>query len=356
MNFLSNKERWEILDSLLSSGEAVSRNDVTAAFCSADLSCGQVTQKVDYFDLYRKDIKMFRDTLKKSNLPDLVETSDGLDKRCKLFRYADPGFSILPYLHNFHSKADFRHLNDWLNKLSHDIPSDLINDIKFAVSSRLEDSCKIDKFIEYSDTNKIKGQHFKPVLYDAIQRTATLLIKYKPFGQDESSFVFVPFLLKQYNDRWFVFGYKPENKDMYCNLALDRIVCISESETQLNIKRPENYSLYWANVIGVTTLKDRNTGLPYEPVDILIGVHTIKDWGYIITKPLHSSQTISIPFNGEKNYGQIKITVRVNRELNFKILSLGPGYVVESPYFVRNKMKGMISTLSDLYNTEPEEM
>lgn len=350
MNFLCNKDRWEILDSLLSSGKSVSRDDVTAALCAADLGRGQVTQKIDYFDLYRKDIKLFRDTLKNNNLPDLEETADSYDKRVKLFKYAEPGFSILPYLQNFHSKADFRHLNDWLNKLSHDIPSDLIKDIKFAVSSRLEDSCNIDKCIEYSDNNKIKGQHYKPVLYEAIQNLTTLRVQYKPFGKEEFSFDFVPFLLRQYNDRWFVFGYNQMKNDLYWTLALDRIVSIKKSDNQISTKRPENYNSYWANTIGVTRYKDKNTGLPYDPVGIYIGVHSIEDWGRVITKPLHVSQIITIPYDEEKQYGQIQITVTVNREMNFKILSLGPGFSVESPDFVRNKMKDLISALSDLYN------
>ena len=230
MNFLGNKERWEILDSLLSTGRAISRDNVTAAFCGADLRRGQITRKEDYYDLYRRDIKLFRDTLKKYNLHHLEEIDDPYDKRCKLYKFTELGFSILPYLQNFHSKADFRHLNDWLSKLSSDIPSDLIKDIKFAIASCLEDSCNIDKLIEYSDNNKIMGQHYKPILYEAIRKSKTLRIQYKPFGRDESSFEFVPFLLKQYNDRWFVFGYKPETDDMHCNLALDRIVCISDSE------------------------------------------------------------------------------------------------------------------------------
>ena len=50
-------------------------------------------------------------------------------------------------------------------------------------------------------------------------------VRYHPYNVASPTRVIIhPYYLKQYNNRWFLFGYNPEKRKSDWNLALDRII------------------------------------------------------------------------------------------------------------------------------------
>lgn len=161
-----------------------------------------------------------------------------------------------------------------------------------------------------------------------------------------------PHLLKEYNSRWFLFGYVHQDNDTWeiVNFALDRIVYNgSPNDILVHVdipfkKAPKDfYTNYFKDIVGVTKYDEG------EIEQITIRTVDFKVHHLLRTKPLHSSQIETMPFDEEKGYGEFFICVIPNIELQARLLGYGQGlYVIEGSSF-RKKMQDVISELSKLY-------
>jgi len=100
----------------------------------------------------------------------------------------------------------------------------------------------------------LKGLNLFSDIFNAIVNKQTLCISYKKFEKESKEYIFHPYFLKQYNNRWFLFGFCEylNDKRPVTNLALDRI----EQITYANIPYVENdtieFNEYFEDVVGVT--------------------------------------------------------------------------------------------------------
>ncbi len=88
--------------------------------------------------------------------------------------------------------------------------------------------------------------------------------------------------MKQYNNRWFLFGLNDERKLIY-NLALDRIKSIDRSYSTYIKNSGIDFNEYFDDLIGVSFSQD------LKPIKILLHVNK-ESAPYIFTKPLHLYQ------------------------------------------------------------------
>jgi len=72
-----------------------------------------------------------------------------------------------------------------------------------------------------------------------------------PFDKPEFTFIFHPYHLKQYNNRWFVFGLNEKLGIAAWNLPLDRIVTIRETSLDYILSEID-WDEYFYGIIGVT--------------------------------------------------------------------------------------------------------
>lgn len=161
-----------------------------------------------------------------------------------------------------------------------------------------------------------------------------------------------PHLLKEYNSRWFLFGYVHQDDDTWkiVNFALDRIVYNgSPNDIFVHVEIPfkkvpkDFYTNYFKDIVGVTKYEEE------EKEQITIRTVDFKVHHLLRTKPVHSSQIETMPFDEEKGYGEFTICVIPNIELQTRLLGYGQGlYVVEGSSF-RKEMQNVISQLSKLY-------
>ena len=164
-----------------------------------------------------------------------------------------------------------------------------------------------------------------------------LNIRYKSFKKNKPVTCEIhPYYLKQYNNRWFLFGWNTEFGAI-TNFALDRIEAVSPMLGEYKPKPEElDFDEYFDDIVGVTIPKDRH-------IEHIVMRVAPDRYPYIKNKPLHPSQ-----HNYDKEY-RISIDVIPNNELIALLLSFGSQLEVLEPQSVRNMMREHIKTLNKFY-------
>ena len=83
----------------------------------------------------------------------------------------------------------------------------------------------------------------------------------------------------------------------------------------------------------------------------MIRTKTVYQHGLLLTKPLHHSQTETLPFGEYEDgcYGEVTLTIEPNRELRGKILLYGESLEVISPLSLREQIKETLDKLITQY-------
>jgi predicted DNA-binding transcriptional regulator YafY len=212
---------------------------------------------------------------------------------------------------------------------------------------------KSNVIISASLNSELKNIELLPILFDAIQRKNVLSISYKPYNAVEAEDIIIhPHLLKEYNGRWFLFGYAVNKDPHIChNLALDRIVDkpIVQADFEYIPAEKDFYTKYFNERVGVSQSKYS------EPTEIRLRVHDNYIFSLIETKKIHTSQITIEPFgvHDDGTYGEFSVTIALNNEFIGRILQLGDGIEVTSPISIRNIFKERVQKIAELYSRGP---
>ena len=205
-----------------------------------------------------------------------------------------------------------------------------------------------DLHISSSMEQNLTNIHLLPLFFKAITDKKVLCFDYQPFGQDSFSLTFHPQFLKEYNDRWFVFGEADREPYQAYNVPLDRIVGeVCEVNGVEYIPASKGfYQEYFKNIVGVTHENDAKVE------EVIIRTKTEYQHGLLLTKPLHHSQEEILPFGEHDSqwYGEVRLTVEPNRELRGKILAYGQYLEVISPQSLREQIKTTLMNQMIQYN------
>ena len=255
------------------------------------------------------------------------------------FRYTDKKFSINNQLLN---ETEINQLKEALATLSRfkGLPQfEWIAEITARIDSGLSLSTDNQNIIEFEQNNYLKGLEFITPIYNAILYRQAKEIYYKSFKRNEKqTFLIHPYFLKQYNNRWFVFGLN-DVSDRIINLALDRIVEIKETKRKYKSNDKIEFSEYFEDVIGVSVNHSA------KPQHILITV-TNELMPYIETKPLHGSQNTKTK---DKTHTIISLDLVPNYELESLLLSYGEGLEVSEPKQLREKIAERVKNILKNY-------
>lgn len=213
------------------------------------------------------------------------------------------------------------------------------------VIQKLEDKVYREKnqqtaIIHMDKNERLKGLNFLDTLYQSILKKIVLKITYQSFSaRKPSTFSFHAFILKEYNNRWFVIGRK-EGEEKILTLALDRI---TKLDYDLNLDYQQaNFDAdkYYENTYGVTVLTDR------QLVNIELKVDRYNA-PYVITKPFHHSQQTLETF--EDGSVTIKLRLHHNFELERLILGFGESIEVLKPKKLRSSIHYKLNKASKNY-------
>ena len=237
------------------------------------------------------------------------------------YRYTDKTFSInksplndteaeqlkkaISILQRIEGSTEF----EWVNELG-----PLLND-KFSLKSQDKKVMSLESNIDY------KGYNYITPIFNAIVNKTVLKIKYEPFNKPEYEVTFHPYFLKQYNSRWFVFGYNEYNENAQWNLALDRIKGEIEKTNNKYKADTTDWEEFFDDIIGVS----KNISSKIEEVKLVFNKEQAP---YIETKPLHWSQKSKYLDDGSL---EIRIKVMLNYELEMRLLSFGEKVKVIEP-------------------------
>lgn len=215
------------------------------------------------------------------------------------------------------------------------------------VLTRLEDKLykqknKGQSYIDFEKNELLKGLKFIDPLHKAIIQRKTLEIIYQSFkARVPQTFIFYPYLLKEYRNRWFVLGLKKKGKTVMV-LALDRIEAISIIPEEVFEPPFFDERTYFDNVIGVTKSLTQRT----NKVVLQISRDNAP---YVITKPLHPSQQI-LKFLDDGVI--LSIDVIWNFELEREILGFGESVKVLSPKRLAGKISSRLKQALRRYTEE----
>ena len=196
--------------------------------------------------------------------------------------------------------------------------------------------------IFYEKNDGLKGLGHIPALYDAIVAKRPLRIEYKSFkARDPRRMVFSPYCLKEYRNRWFVFG-RRQGSGRLLNLALDRILSVGGApDGSPFISRPRfDPRTYFDDMVGVT--KDPGD----RPVKIRFRARP-EQVPYIETKPFHRSQMVVE--RDEDGSAVFQIEVVLNYEIERDLLGYADGIRVLSPEVLVGRMRDRLSAAAAQY-------
>lgn len=177
--------------------------------------------------------------------------------------------------------------------------------------------------ISFQENEFLVGKDHLQRLYNYIKNKQVLDITYQGFSMDKPEvFEIHPYYLKQYNNRWYVFGWNAEEEKLY-NLPLDRIESFTNKQTEF---RPcdFNFDEYFDDIVGVTNDPDA------EVVEVILEAKNEIVLPYIISKPLHGSQKVKDNI--------IRLEVKINYELKSLIRSFGNQLEVLEPLELKKNL------------------
>lgn len=276
----------------------------------------------------RDDIKYMRDRVS-YNAP--IEAVPFEGKRC-YYRYSDPNYTIF---NNELTTEEVTKLCSTINMLGRyrgganrwleEVISNL--ELRFGIKTNRE------HVVAFEQNEQLRGLEFLSELIDSAINHQPLNLLYRTYNGKETNIVIHPYHVKQYNNRWFLFGLEQTpNGDRIANRALDRIVKFSKANVPFVPNTSIDFSTRFDDVVGVTIPDDdvqkETVVLKFEP----------DRFPYVVSKPIHHSQKV---LNEEDCILQIE--VRPNKELESVIFSYFPHVEVLEPATLREQFKEKIS-------------
>ncbi len=255
------------------------------------------------------DIQMMRSDKLGYNAPIVV-----YDR--KYYKYENPNYSItdIPL-----TETDMNVLSETVEMLKQFKDFSLFSELG-SIINRLEDRIYTEKtkqpsVIHFEKNENLKGLEHLDTIYQAIIKKIVLKIDYQSFRairrrKSATEIVIQPLILKEFNNRWFLIGRKPNDKKIY-TFPLDRIKQIG---FELSIDFDDTVfddtvfdaEEYYKNTFGVTVLpKEKALNIEFlaNPLNA----------PYIETKPFHHSQKVLERYEN----GSIRFSLHVHH--NFEI-------------------------------------
>ena len=207
------------------------------------------------------------------------------------------------------------------------------------------------QIISFSNNPYLQNSNLLGTLFDLISNEVVIRLYYHTFADSTvRSIAFHPYLLKQYNDRWFLLG-AADDDGKILTFALDRIDKVESLPEKKYVPCLEDLSERFEDIVGVTLYEDR-------PIEHIVFWASDASKDYIMTKPIHESQT-SIKGEEESNLHEkhpqleggafFSIDCIPNYELIRELCSFGKDLIVLEPSSIQDRVFNRISIMVEDY-------
>lgn len=247
------------------------------------------------------------------------------DKKC-YYRYSKHNFSIFQ---NELSVDEVQKLRSTIEMLGRyrGIPNNAwLEEVISNLEYRFGIKSNNDNVVSFEQNEQLKGLEYLSEVIDAVVNHTPIIMYYKTYKGKELKSTFHPYHVKQYNNRWFLFGYEEES-DKIANKALDRIQHISLANVPFRSNTTIDFAHFFDDIIGVSIPKD-----DVEKETIVLRF-TEARFPYVTSKPMHKSQIIL-----SEDEHTVSLEVKPTRELEQQILSFGSDVEVLSPESIRSQV------------------
>ncbi len=259
------------------------------------------------------------------------------EKRC-YYRYSPTSFSIYQNELSVKEVQKLRSTIDMLNRYR-GVPNNVwLEEVISNLEYRFGIKSNRENVVSFEQNEQLKGlEHLSKVIDAAVNHTP-IVINYKTFNGRELQSTLHPYHIKQYNNRWFLFGYENESGRI-ANKALDRIQSISSANIPFRPNTELDFNHYFDDVVGVTIPNDDTSK------EVILLRFSDSRFPYVTSKPIHQSQKVV-----SENEHIISLEVIPTRELEQQILSFGPDVEVLEPDGFRRSIAKKISEASQIYS------
>lgn len=291
----------------------------------------------------RDDIRLFRDEEKGFGAPVVVERYQGKE----VYVYADPDFSIaqkslLP---------DEQYLIDAAQQLlerydghpKYDKLSEAL--VLFQEEEEASSIPDYHKILFYDKNEAYEGLSYLKPMFLAIKNKNVLKITFQGFADSISQeYIFHPHVLKQYNQRWFVFGYNQTADKEQWSIPLDERLQHFEIDQETELKKDDtDWTSFFNEMVGVRKQSVTQEEPIAERVVLRFSPQRLQ---YFKTKPIHPFWD---EFAEEGKEDQVFFETVINLELIQQILSYGKDVEVLEPEGLRLKMKDETNLMGEFY-------
>lgn len=249
----------------------------------------------------------------------------------KYYKYSDPEYSITESPLSSQEVEKLREAVNVLRQLSGFRDFSGMEDILGRLEDRVSVTEGTHPAIYFDRNDRLKGLEYIKPLHASILDRHPVRMTYKSFRAVEpSSFVFHPYALKEFNNRWFVYGRKAGG-NYVLNLALDRVEALEKLPDEPFVEDPGfDPETWFDDLVGVTkSPEDRPQKIRFWS--------SADDAPYIRTKPFHASQMV-VETN-EDGSAVFQIEVIINRELVRLLFGHAEELKVLSPKSLRDEME-----------------
>ncbi|MFT6715450.1 MAG: putative DNA-binding transcriptional regulator YafY [Saprospiraceae bacterium] len=329
--------RYRIIDSLLKNKyKPYPDIEKLRAKCEEDLFGSEGGQHISMSTI-EKDLRAMREDVSLG-----FEAPIKYSRVHKGYHYTDPEYTIQNIPLN---NEDVDAIKLAANTLFNFRESPLFSQFKFAIEKifdrlNIADEVQDDRLknlVQFDSYPDYPGNEYLADIYNAITKNLSIELTYQKFNSNEPTVRQLdPYLLKEYQYRWYVIGYSKE-KNKIITYALDRIKSISVLELAFDVIEGFSPDDFFKYSFGITESKTK-------PSDIILKFD-LNQLGYMQTKTLHDSQSITL----FKNHFELSLQLVPSFELYEKLLSYGARVEVLHPEEVREKVKELCEAANSLY-------
>lgn len=244
------------------------------------------------------------------------------DGKFTYYRYSEPDYSINQKPLKQNELEQLKAAMEVLSRFEGLPQFEWVNELIPALTQTFILEKDAGAIIGFDSNQFLKGKENISALFYHIRYKKVLNTTYQSFNSELPTVMVIhPYYLRQYNNRWFLFGWNSDLNKVSI-LALDRIISIQENN---NIIFVENISFdpvdYFEDIVGVSRIEGNN-------LEHIILHFSPSSAPYILSKPLHGSQKI---VQKSENGVSVSIDVIPNYELETLILSHGERVKVLEP-------------------------
>ena len=205
---------------------------------------------------------------------------------------------------------------------------------RIALSNLLNKSITLEKethkFLSLDETSLVKNFQYFDIILEAIKNRKTISFQHTSFYHTDrkkpKTHTIKPYLLKEYQNRWYVVG---ENDEGFRVFGLDRLADLQVLDNKPFLNKTEEANEKLSHTIGLN-FSD------HEPARTILRFHATQKPYLESLKLHHSQEEVS---DGLDGFYTIKLFVSYNFELKQQLLKYGSLVEVLEPDFVRADIK-----------------